>query len=261
MAAGIMMLVVMKNTTTAVAELGNIVTVWAHPDDEAYLAAGVMAIAAHAGASVTCVTATSGDLAPDEATRRAIRQTRRAELSAALDELGVVNRVLLEYPDGGCDDVDPDGPVDAISQVIVERSPDTIVTFGPDGLTGHLDHRAVSRWTLEAARRTGSPARILFPATTAAMFAADADINGRLPIFEPGTPTIYDDHQISVELELSEHWLDTKMRALKAHASQTVGLIGAIGEARYRTWVSREVFVDAIAERVGSLSGVSRASR
>ncbi len=49
-----------------VVALGDIVAVWAHPDDESYLAAGVMAIARANGARVTCVTATDGELADSE---------------------------------------------------------------------------------------------------------------------------------------------------------------------------------------------------
>ena len=42
-------------------ELGNILGVWAHPDDEAYLSAGIMARAVRAGSRVVCVTATRGE--------------------------------------------------------------------------------------------------------------------------------------------------------------------------------------------------------
>ncbi len=61
----------------AVADLGSVMTVWAHPDDESYLAGGLMAAAAALGASVTCVTATLGerggplDLQAETAWRRA----------------------------------------------------------------------------------------------------------------------------------------------------------------------------------------------
>ena len=43
-------------------ELGTIVSVWAHPDDEAYLCGGIMATATAAGSRVVCVTATRGEL-------------------------------------------------------------------------------------------------------------------------------------------------------------------------------------------------------
>ena len=43
------------------AELGTILGVWAHPDDETYLTAGLMARAADDGERVVCVTATKGE--------------------------------------------------------------------------------------------------------------------------------------------------------------------------------------------------------
>ncbi len=42
-------------------ELGTILGVWAHPDDEAYLMAGTALVAAAAGSTIACVTATAGD--------------------------------------------------------------------------------------------------------------------------------------------------------------------------------------------------------
>jgi hypothetical protein len=43
-------------------ELGTIMSIWAHPDDEAYLCGGIMAQATAAGSRVVCVTATRGEL-------------------------------------------------------------------------------------------------------------------------------------------------------------------------------------------------------
>ena len=40
---------------SSIAELGTILSVWAHPDDETYLAGGVMAAAVDAGQRVVCV--------------------------------------------------------------------------------------------------------------------------------------------------------------------------------------------------------------
>jgi LmbE family N-acetylglucosaminyl deacetylase len=43
-------------------ELGTVLSIWAHPDDEAYLCDGIMAMAAAAGSRVVCVTAARGEL-------------------------------------------------------------------------------------------------------------------------------------------------------------------------------------------------------
>jgi LmbE family N-acetylglucosaminyl deacetylase len=48
-------------TRTTIAELGTILSVRAHPGDEPYLAAGVMAAAADRGQRVVCVSTTAGE--------------------------------------------------------------------------------------------------------------------------------------------------------------------------------------------------------
>jgi LmbE family N-acetylglucosaminyl deacetylase len=40
--------------------------------------------------------------------------------------------------------------VDRIVEKLQEHRPDIIITFGPDGISGHPDHVAVSRWTTTA---------------------------------------------------------------------------------------------------------------
>ena len=47
--------------------LGTVLTVWAHPDDEAYLAGGLLAAVRDAGNRAVCVTATRGEAADPQA--------------------------------------------------------------------------------------------------------------------------------------------------------------------------------------------------
>jgi LmbE family N-acetylglucosaminyl deacetylase len=223
----------------AVAGLGRIVTVWAHPDDESYLAAGVMSIGRWLGQSVTCVTATTGDFVASDAPRRT------GELEAALDLLGVDDRVQLDLGDGRCELADQAAAIDAIAKVIDSRSADTVLTFGPDGLTGHADHRAVSRWTTAAVDRAERPSRLLYTTTSPDLHAGEADINDRFAVYEPGTPTLHDDDQLAVRVRLEGAWLDRKLSALQAHASQTGALIDAVGLDRYRRYIATEQFIDA----------------
>jgi LmbE family N-acetylglucosaminyl deacetylase len=232
-----------------VAALGRIVTVWAHPDDETYLAGGLMAMARCLGQPVTCITATPGDFADDEAERARIAARRNDEHTTALAVLGVRDVVRLGLRDGECDAVPGAAAVDRIAAVLRRRRPDTVVTFGPDGFTGHPDHRAVSRWTVAAVRAACPDARLLFPAVTAARHAAGRDISDRFPVFEAGCPTVVADAEVAVSLQMGGRWLDRKVEALHAHASQTAGLVQALGPDRYRRWVSHEQFVDACSGR------------
>jgi hypothetical protein len=127
---------------TTVAQLGDLLTVWAHPDDETYLAGGLMAAAIAAGASVTCVVATSGERGGPPDRQAELSWWREEELTDALSALGVRDLVLLRLPDGGCSALDPSSPVATIAGLIDDRAPDTVITFGPDGHTGHADPSA-----------------------------------------------------------------------------------------------------------------------
>ncbi|MGI9603760.1 MAG: PIG-L deacetylase family protein [Acidimicrobiales bacterium] len=222
--------------------------VWAHPDDEAYLSAGLMARMADAGHSVTVVTATRGEKGTDAEDPRfatsAFAAFRDQELRSSLSELGVDDVRFLGYGDGDCDLV-PDGlAVAAIETVITEVRPDVVITFGPDGITGHPDHRAVSRWTTEAWRRTGA-GDLRYATMTDEFVARHADLHAEMGAFDefgldgpfsiPGTDLVS-------ELALSDAELDRKRRALAAHASQTTGLAEFMGEATYRTWWRAESF-------------------
>src|SRR5690349_22516578 len=82
--------------------------VWAHPDDEAYLSAGLMARVAHTGGRVTCVTATRGELGrPDDdpRPRSVFERLREDELRASLRIARVDRLRILGHPDGGCADL------------------------------------------------------------------------------------------------------------------------------------------------------------
>ena len=113
-----------------------------------------MARAVAAGDRVVCVTATRGELgSPDEErwpSGAPLAAVRTAEMQRALAILGVTEHHWLDYPDGGCADVDQDEAVRRVTALMAEVQPDTVLTFGPDGMTGHDDHKAVCRWATAA---------------------------------------------------------------------------------------------------------------
>ena len=51
----------------------------------------------------------------------------------------------FRYPDGGVADVPLDELVDRIRNIFEQERPESVITFGPEGVTGHLDHIAVGR--------------------------------------------------------------------------------------------------------------------
>jgi LmbE family N-acetylglucosaminyl deacetylase len=224
--------------------------VWAHPDDEAYLSAGLMARVIEAGGSVTILAATAGEKGTDDPARYdsdEFAAFRRAELVASVAELGVADVRFLGLRDGECDVADDDTQVRAVLDVIDDVRPDAIVTFGPDGITGHPDHRTVSSWTTQAWNRTDGTAELLYAAMTKDFLARHAELHDRLGVFEEygRTPASIMTSDVALGCRLTPAELDRKRRALARHASQTVGLADVVGEETYLRWWVDETFRSA----------------
>jgi LmbE family N-acetylglucosaminyl deacetylase len=229
-------------------ELGTILGVWAHPDDEAYLSAGLMALARRTGQRVVVVHATDGDASGD-GDPRANARLRRAELRASLSALDVTEAVRLGFRDGACDIVPLGIGAGAVRSVIERIAPTTIVTFGPDGLTGHADHQAVSAWVdaaLDAVAVADATSPRLLHVTLADEFHARwGQLCDEVGIWmgpeRPSTPL----DECALVVQCEGDVLEQKMDALRAHRSQTTGLVQHVGEATYRQWWAKEYYVDA----------------
>ena len=213
--------------------LGTVLMVWAHPDDETYLAGGLSAALTDAGRRVVCVTATRGEAG---GTTAGLAEIRTSELEAALKLLGVEEHHWLDYADGGCASVDEDQAAARIRTVIDDVRPDTVVTFGPDGFTGHPDHQAVSRWVDLAV--SGTDVRVLH--AVAREQRPDPGLDEDYGVFELGRPRVCADDEIDVLLPLDPALLDRKVRALLLQESQTSELVAAVGLPRFRAWVATE---------------------
>jgi LmbE family N-acetylglucosaminyl deacetylase len=242
------------NLTTAtddVTRLGTTLCVWAHPDDESYLGGGLVAALRAAGRRVAVVTATLGEAGLTGPLQRPGGPeppplSRAEELATALRHLGGPEHHQLGFADGGCAAADPVAAAAAVARVVAAVRPDTVVTFGPDGFTGHPDHVAVGAWTRRALRDAGWTGRLLHPVMTAADRAAGRDVDEPFGVFALGEPRICRPDEVALRLDLSDDLLARKLAALRAHRSQTALLIETIGIDRYAAWVGRETFADAV---------------
>lgn len=228
-------------------ELGTILSIWAHPDDETYLAGGLMAAAAAGGQHVTCVSATAGERGTDDPVAwppDRLGRIRRWEANAAMAVLGVTDHRFLDLPDGGLADLDPAEPVKRIAALIAEVSPQTILTFGPDGRTFHPDHQTISRWVGEAWELAGRPGRVLHESWTVEHLSSWADDHEKWGIYmtderPAGTP----EAGLVVHADLTDDLLDQKIAALCAMHTQISGSVAVLGEAKFRDFNRSEWFV------------------
>jgi LmbE family N-acetylglucosaminyl deacetylase len=231
--------------------LGSILSVWAHPDDETFLAGGIMAAAVDLGARVTCVSATAGERGtadPEAWPPPRLGQVRRWEAAAAMAILGVTDHRFLDLPDSGLDALDPTGPVAAIAEIITQERPDTILTFGPDGATFHPDHQTVSAWVTRAWRIAGRPGRLLYQAES------EPHLRRWAPEYERWGIYMSDDRPVGVPVEklavrvaVQGPLMDRKHAALCAMYTQIGPSLIALGEDLFREMNSEEAFVEVLA--------------
>ena len=129
--------------------------------------------------------------------------------------------------------------------MIDEVRPDTVLTFGPDGITGHADHRTVSDWTTAAFdRAAGRGARLLYAAVPQRWEQRWSTLNDKFDVYLPGFPVTVPDDQLAVATAPDPDVLDRKIRALAAQETQTAGLIDALGLAEYTAWAAEEAFIE-----------------
>lgn len=227
-------------------QLGTILGIWAHPDDETYLSAALMAHAVREGNRVVCVTATRGEEGSWDEDRwptSEMGRIREAELLESLRILGVTEHHWLDYYDGKCGEVPLEEGVARVLEILSSVAPDTVLTFGPDGMTDHPDHKAVSAWATEAFRKGGKPGANLYYATTTPDWAQEfVPRLNKFSVFAEGTPPITPKDQLALYYELPPDLLALKLEAIEKHVSQVEGMLNAFGRDYFREAMKEESF-------------------
>jgi LmbE family N-acetylglucosaminyl deacetylase len=124
-----------------------IIAVFAHPDDERVIGP-LLSRLAREGRETHLVIATDGskgvrDFAHIPAGAE-LTAARIKEANCAANRLGVRKLHLLGLPDGGLASFDVLGKLrSGLVAIIDSLKPAAIITFGPEGGTGHPDHRLV----------------------------------------------------------------------------------------------------------------------
>lgn len=230
-------------------EIGVLLGVWAHPDDETYMTAGLMSLVRGAGHRVVVATATKGELGTEDAVAfppERLAVIREQEIAASLAVLDVREHRWLGHRDGELEQVPVAHGIRQVVRLIEDIRPDTIVTFGPDGMTGHSDHQAVSGWVTAAWNATGQQARLWYATVTPEFHEEWSGVNSEVGFwYERAEPPSDPSSELAFAVHCDGELLDRKFAALRAHTSQTTGLINHLGPDRYRRWWSRESFVDA----------------
>ena len=185
---------------------------YAHPDDESFGPAAILADARAAGAELHGLWLTRGehgqpvaDPPPDTHTLAAQRE-RDLRQAAAL--IGFQTVEVLDYEDGALQHF-ADELITHVLDRLRQVRPDAVFTFGPGGITRHPDHIAVHYAATAAFHRglaEGLPLRELYYDAVPAVAARRSGIETEL------------DGQPNTWIAVSEAARHVKLAALAVHA-------------------------------------------
>jgi LmbE family N-acetylglucosaminyl deacetylase len=221
-----------------------LMTVHAHPDDEASTTGGILAKYGAEGVRTVLVTCTNGECGdgpngakpgdPDH-DEAALVALRRAELKESASILGVSHLELLGYRDSGMAGWDTNHapgafatiPVDEaaapLTELLTRYQPQVVVTYDDYGFYGHPDHIQAHRVTMAALDRSGIPTKLYCPTVRRSRLAAFRERLTEAGVEAPdvdetrfGAP----DEDIAASIDCRRQ-VDAKRTALAAHASQS----------------------------------------
>lgn len=203
-------------------ESGCLLVVLAHPDDETYRVGGTLARLSRQDVQVWVLCATRGEAGIPGLASAQAGQVREAEIRCACRTLGIEPPHFLSYRDNTLAQIDQQQAIEHVVNAISELSPQVLLTWPPNGVSGHPDHIAVSQWTREAFEQVADPARHKAarpgPHAAAALYYIVVPDSVARAVGLTHLHTMPDE-AVTLAIDVSMVW-ETKMAAIRCHRSQ-----------------------------------------
>jgi LmbE family N-acetylglucosaminyl deacetylase len=207
-----------------------LVALLAHADDETAVSP-VLARYAREGVHVHLIIATDGSagsgsqiyLQRSESgpVGDALVNARAEEARCAATALGVQEPILLAFPDGKLGDYTGDRALlprltEQIAKEIEQLRPDAVISWGPDGGTGHPDHRILSNIATQLLRTgaPGMPERLFYMYFPVELFRLINPQRGEPPLLLPQAK------YFTVHVPFTPADLEAAKQAMACHRSQ-----------------------------------------
>jgi len=198
----------------------SLLVVLAHPDDESFPIGGTLAKYAAEGTHVTLISATRGEAGIPWTSPPATAAIRERELRAAAAVLGIAEVRFLDELDGMLFQADQARIIERLTAAMRELHPQVVITFGPDGISGHADHLVVHHLTMAAFDQSGiEDAQLFYIAPSEATRQGCGVVP---PVEVAGGPV--------AAIDVGAY-LVTKVRAIQCHVSQQPPFAGPPEEA------------------------------
>lgn len=237
-----------------------LLAVFAHPDDESFGAGGTLAKYAAEGVEVHLVCATRGEEGsvgdPPLCKQEELGALRERELRSACEVLGVRTLRFLGCVDGRLEACPRQTVVREVVAAVRELRPQVVITFGPDGISGHPDHVAIGLAATEAALAASDPtaypeqlAAGLHPWAVGKLYHLARSRSTAITCEGAGTEA--DEALATVRVDAAEH-VGTKLKAMRSHRSQCQAF-DKMPESELLQRVRYEYFKRAMPETIGGM--------
>ena len=224
-----------------------IVVLTAHPDDEG-LVAGTMYANHKAGGTTFLICATYGEKGKSHLAKlisdAALKRIRKEELFNAAKILKIDKVIFLGLPDAAVKE-NVKKLFKKVLPVIRKIAPEYILSFGPDGVSGHWDHITVGKVARRIAKKLKVP-MAAFTISDARIFSTNGNIGKKFFLARrkfgkyAGIPK-HRKGDIKIKVDAA-----TKRRAMRSHVSQfgTAGPFSQLPKRAAEKMFAYEYFVD-----------------
>jgi LmbE family N-acetylglucosaminyl deacetylase len=146
----------------------DVITIFPHQDDETIFVGGtILKMKTDPTVRVHIMCMTIGDLSSAKETLKISPELqgriRVKELEAAAAVLGADEVIQLDYHDQGLAKADQNELRKKILDAIEKTGAEVVFTYGPDGMSGHIDHQTLSKAVTEVFPKTKAQ-KLYFPA-------------------------------------------------------------------------------------------------
>jgi LmbE family N-acetylglucosaminyl deacetylase len=190
-----------------------IVGIFAHPDDEVFGPGGTLATFAKSGRDVYLICVTDGDAGMNSSKKtKELGEIRREELEASAKIIGVKKIFFLGYKDGSLNNNLYHEIAGKIQTILEKLKPEIMLTLEHRGVSGHLDHIAVSMISSFVFEKLETIKEIWY-------YAMTEKARSMQPSYFIYFPPGYKLSEISKTIDITPVW-DQKVAAMQQHESQ-----------------------------------------
>lgn len=192
----------------------NIVCIFAHPDDEAFGPGGTIAKYAKSN-NVFIICATRGEQGQNATDEKHLHlaSVREKEMLESARILGVKEVFFLDYIDGTISNNLYHDIASKIEAIIKTIRPHVLLTFEPRGVSGHIDHMAMSMITSFVFRNNDFCKKLYY-------YCLNKKYSPPMQNYFIYFPSGYDEKDITTIIDIANVW-ETKVASMMAHKSQS----------------------------------------